>query len=292
MENIIKVSVIICTRNRAKSLKECLAAFEMMVLRPDITWELIVVDNNSTDNTRDVIQEFSERAPVTVKYVHEIKPGLGHARNAGIELATGEVIAFTDDDCIVTSDWLASMVHEFRSDPTISGVGGRVELYDIRDKPITINTSLKRGLLSSIGQVFGYIPGCNMAFKRNVFDQIGNYDGRFGAGAIFKSAEDSDFTYRAYKNGFKIIYSPEMCVYHNHGRRTDYQVRLLIKGYDSGKWALYCKHIFKGDINILKQAYWEIIAIIRRINDILVGTSSYSLAFFKECITNLVFRQH
>ena len=290
MREIRMISVVICTRNRAQAIKKCLSEFEGMKVPIDLTWELIVVDNNSVDETKDVIMAFLERSNLPLIYKHENRRGSSNARNTGIGAARGEIIAFTDDDCIVTPDWLSCIAHEFRSDPTLSGVGGRVELYDIRDKPFTIRTSLTRSLFSSTDQVFGYIPGCNMAFVREVFDQIGNFDGRFGAGTPLKAAEDSDFVYRVYKNGFKMLYSPEVCVYHNHGRRTDHQVKALKRNYEIGKGAFYCKHIFNGDINVLKQAYWEITSALRLIKDILVGTSYYMMIYCKGHVYNKLSR--
>ncbi len=285
MKHINSISVVICTKNRARALEECLGTFETMEVQPDVSLELIVVDNNSTDDTKAVIQNFDTQSAMNVKYVFEEKPGLGHARNAGIAAAHGEIIAFTDDDCFVDQNWLACIVKEFSSDPLLSGIGGRVELYDVRDKPVTIKTSKRRSLFSSAEHVFDCIHGCNMAFYRNVFDQIGCFDGRFGAGTLFKSAEDTDFIYRVYKNGFKMIYSPTVCVYHNHGRRTNHQVRALKNGYEIGKGAFYCKHILNRDVGILKLAYWEITTVLRLLKNIVVGTSCFATVYCRDYIS-------
>jgi len=259
------ISVIICTYNHSESLKMTLKSIEEMSVPEDLRWELILVDNNSSDETRNVVREFMKRSGLSVKYVYEGKQGLGHARIAGCEAATGDILAFTDDDCIVDRHWLSSLAKEFQSDRTLSGAGGRVELFDIRDKPVTIMTSKERVLLSWPGQLFNFIHGCNMAFVRRVFQVVGNYDVRFGAGTKIASAEDSDFIYRVFKSGFKILYSPDFVVYHNHGRRTDAQVRILMKGYIIGRGAFYCKHILKGDLEVLKMAYREIYWLVKNI---------------------------
>jgi GT2 family glycosyltransferase len=104
-----------------------------------------------------------------------------------------------------------------------------------------------------------------MIFSRKVFDEVGVFDTDFGAGARFSSAEDSDFLYRVYKLGLKIIYSPEVLIYHNHGRRHDEQIKMLNHSYAFGRGAFYCKHIFTGDKDILKLAYSEFLSLTKGI---------------------------
>ena len=238
-----------------------------MSVPPDIKWELIIVDNNSTDNLREVVQDFTQKSKLNVRYLFEGKPGLSHARNKGIGEARGNYIAFTDDDCIVDRPWLISILEEFDSDPDLSGLGGRAELYNTEDKPVSIRTSRERHLFVSHNQLFNLIPGCNMAFRRKVFDAVGNFDPDFGAGARIPSAEDTDFYYRVYKTGLKLLYSPDILIYHNHGRCTDEQVQALKRGYLIGRGALYCKYILRGDGIILKMAlrenFWRIINLLK-----------------------------
>jgi len=111
--------------------------------------------------------------------------------------------------------------------------------------------------------------GCNMAFVRRVFDESGYFDTRFGAGTKIPCVEDWDFIYRAYKNGHKTVYSPNVLIYHNHGRRIDNQVNLLIKDYTIGRWAFYCKHAMRGDIDIARTAcmeiYWLFVGITKHL---------------------------
>jgi GT2 family glycosyltransferase len=104
-----------------------------------------------------------------------------------------------------------------------------------------------------------------MAFSRRVFDEVGMFDIDFGAGTWSASSEDSDLLYRVYKKGLKVIYYPDVLVYHNHGRRTISQVKSLNKGYAKGRGAFYCKYILMGDIGVFKLAYSEIFSLIKRI---------------------------
>jgi GT2 family glycosyltransferase len=260
------VSIIVCTYNRCDSLKMLMDSLEGLKDVSAVSWELIVVDNNSTDQTRVVVDGVVKAGCANVKYLFEVRRGKSFALNTGISAAKGEIIAFLDDDCIVTPGWLACLAKEFRNNPECAGIGGRVELYDSRDRPVTIRTSKKKQAFSSSGQLFSLIPGCNMAFIRTVFHQAGNFDVRFGPGTLIASAEDADFIYRVYKLGLPMLYCPDVVIYHNHGRRTDSQVAMLSKLYTIGRGSFYCKHILKGDFEILKMAYWEITTLMRNLS--------------------------
>ena len=261
------ISIIICTCNRCESLLKTLQSIAGMYSPDSIRWEVIVVDNHSNDNTKKVVNEFSLTSKVDITYVVENKRGLSNARNRGVEESKGEIVAFTDDDCIVDVNWLNCLMNEFSSDSAVSGIGGRVELYDERDKPITIMTSKERDLFSSVEQLFSFMHGCNMAFSRKCLDKVGKFDCRLGAGTKISSAEDTDIIYRVHKNDCKLIYCPDVVVYHNHGRRLDSEVGKLMNGYASGRGAFYLKNILKGDVMITKIAYWEILALLRTIMD-------------------------
>ena len=259
------ISVIICTYNRSDKLKNVLKSFQKMHSLGETRWELIVVDNNSTDDTKRVTDEFSKIFPSNLRCFTEWKQGTSHARNKGLRESNGDIIAIIDDDCIVGDAWLSALTREFASDPVLGLLGGRVELYDKKAKPVSIRPSQTREVFDSPGQVFSLIPGCNMAFRREVSERIGGFDTRFGPGSRIPAAEDADFIYRAYKAGFKLAYSPDVLVYHDHGRNTDAQVRQLNRGYVIGRGAFYCKYILAGDRAILKCAYWEVNDLTKRL---------------------------
>jgi len=257
------ISVIIATYNRSDNLRKTLHSLEKMLVPSELSWELIVVDNNSTDDTKELCSKFLQTYTLPLRYMFEGSQGKSIALNKGIQEATGEILAFTDDDAIVDPYWLTSIINEFRSDASISGIGGRVELYNKNDKPITIRNSKNKILLTSPQQLYNpIIIGVNMALKKRVFDEVGDIDSSLGPGTNIGSHEDADFIYRVYKKGFKLIYSPDVLVYHNHGRRTDAEVESLNQKYTLGRGAFYCKHILKGDINIFLMALWELYSII------------------------------
>ncbi|WP_319405982.1 glycosyltransferase [uncultured Desulfosarcina sp.] len=268
-------SIIICTFNGSKRLPLSLESIKRLVVPEKSTGELIVVDNNSTDRTRSVVESFGPDMPFPVRYCFEPLQGLSYARNTGIKQAAGEVVVFTDDDCIVEPNWIVEILTEFRNDPDLMVLGGRVELYNKKDKPVTLRRLNEKRSFSSAIQTFTLLPGCNMAFRKVVSDTIGLFDVNYGAGRKIPSAEDSDFFYRAYGKGYKMAYFPNILIYHNHGRRTDMQVDKLTRGYVIGQGAFYCKHIFKGDFTA---GHLFLIELKRNVKTILLNFSHYQAA--------------
>src|SRR5215472_12967431 len=100
------VTVVVCTYNRCRDLAVALESIAASEMPSSVWWEVLVVDNNSTDETRDVVHAFCERNADRFRYIFEPKQGLSHARNAGIANSYGEVLAFTDDDVTVSPAWL------------------------------------------------------------------------------------------------------------------------------------------------------------------------------------------
>jgi glycosyltransferase involved in cell wall biosynthesis len=122
-------SVIICTRNRSASLARTLQSIVQAAHGIAETWELIVVDNGSTDATPEVVASFEDRLPVNL--VKEPRAGLSNARNAGVAAARGNYILWTDDDVVVDVNWLRAWLAAFRERPDDAVFGGRTEpLYE------------------------------------------------------------------------------------------------------------------------------------------------------------------
>src|SRR4051812_29433765 len=113
------VSVVIATRNRADRLRQALDSLERMSVPNTLSWELIVVDNGSTDGTRQVVNDCEARTIVPLRYVIEPRDGKSVALNAGVRAATGDVIAFTDDDCVMSPEWLTAIAIEFENNPSV-----------------------------------------------------------------------------------------------------------------------------------------------------------------------------
>src|SRR5918995_3785292 len=123
--DMLPITVAICTWNRCHALGETLDAFTRLANPPGACWELLVVNNNCTDQTDDVIHAFEDRLPV--RRTFEPEPGLSHARNRAIDEAAGAYIVWTDDDVTVCRDWLVAYAEAFRRWPDAALFGGPIE---------------------------------------------------------------------------------------------------------------------------------------------------------------------
>ena len=256
------LSVVICTRDRASQLERCLQQFKgTETFRK--SWELIVVDNNSSDDTKAVIQKFAASAPFQVKYLFEGRQGLSHARNRGIAETSGSIIAFTDDDCLVERQWASTIVREFSIDRSLAVLGGRVLPDDPNGQAVGTRTYSDRKLITSFQELFGHMIGCNMAFSKKVFEAIGEFDPLLGKGTSSGSAEDLDLLYRAFKGQLSIVYVPEAVVFHAHGRASVSAIQQVHDEYAKGRGGFYWKHVVRGDLRIAKRAVREIVNLSR-----------------------------
>jgi glycosyltransferase involved in cell wall biosynthesis len=222
------LTVVICTFNRADRLPRCVGA---LLAQDDVAmlpWELLVVDNNSTDHTRRVVDTLASESILPVRYTFESRQGLNHARNHGIDQARGTYIAYIDDDIRVSAGWLNAVRAALRAhDP--DAIGGRIHLELTGVLPPWIRGDM-RGFLGH--QDFGDEPfqmdgrrhypfGGNMTIHRRVFERIGYFDtklGRRGNGhhrqELFKGAE-TDLFHRLSANASRSIwYVPGAIVYH------------------------------------------------------------------------------
>jgi len=236
----MRISLVVTTRNRATQLAESLSQWQKLEV-PDGSWELVVVDNGSTDSTRAVLDAHTSLLPLTV--VTEPTIGAGGAHNAGWKASRGEVVAFVDDDCYPAPDFLSAVLRRFDEGPEIGFVGGRVLLHDPDDYPITIQTSLEhREFLPGQFLHPGIIHGANVSFRRSTLEAISGYDPRLGPGTPF-SGDDVDAQCRALTAGFIGAYDPRVLVYHHHRRRGEREIRRLKRKYDVGRGAYYARQI-------------------------------------------------
>jgi glycosyltransferase involved in cell wall biosynthesis len=223
------ISVIVCTYNRSESLRKTLSSLAQLWAPAGTPWELIVVDNNSTDDTAEVVKTFAAAASFSVRYVCEINQGLSHARNSGIEEARGDIIAFTDDDVTVDPRWLRELQKIFDQFGCI-GVGGRIFPVWIGQKPSWLDSWLERdsshSLRSGTVMSFDYgekpcelgtspVVGANMAFKKTAFENYGVFRTDLGKrGNDPMIGEETEFCTRLSRAGHKLIYAPGAVVYH------------------------------------------------------------------------------
>ncbi len=255
----VDISLIISSRNRAYGLKNCLDAVSVAASHAAyLRLELVFVDNGSTDETSEIVSTWALTAPIQTNLIFEGRPGLAVARNTGMTAARGRVLAFTDDDCEVFPDYFATLAALFASDTEMVMRGGRIELGDARDLPVTIKPELEPAVLTSELHAGGFIHGANMAFPHGLIDKVGLFDTRFGAGATFRSGEDTDYVHRTFNAGVRVEYLPEFAVKHFHGRREIADVKKLQSGYAFGNGALYAKYLFDRRSNMRGMLRWDI----------------------------------
>lgn len=295
------VSFVICTRNRGRIFERCLASVEGAALhRADVPAEIVIVDNGSTDRTAGVIAGFVDRSRVSVSSLYLAVPGLGAARNLGISAASGTWLVFTDDDCVLAEDYIGDLMRHVAEDTRPVVRGGRVELGDPADLPLTIKTSDHVEHFTPGQFPGGFVHGCNLAIPRAVIARIGVFDDRFGAGAPLRSAEDTDFILRAHRAGFAIEYVPDMRVSHFHGRRSDADAARLILNYSYGNGAIYAKHGMALRW-LLKFLFWTTRSAWREWRDrqrrprysvserrILAANLAGAVAYLRSCVTRYI----
>lgn len=243
---MIDVTVLICTRDRAPALAAALASLTRAAIWADgVRIEAIVVDNGSTDGTPALLERWTSEQRFSVRVIREDRPGLARARNSGLAHSRGAIVAMTDDDCVLHRDYLIAIVNAFAAAPGPAVIGGRILLGDPADLRVTVKLEDHAMVADPRAFPGGFVMGANLAFHADVLARIGGFDERFGAGAPFVAAEDTDFLLRATKHGIPVLYDPYITVDHHHGRRRIEDETRLLAGYSFGDGALYAKHLLR-----------------------------------------------
>lgn len=246
------LSLIICTRNRDAQLGEALQALER--ISSSAAWEIVIVDNGSTDQTAAVIAKAKLSNPRIV-YVFEAQQGLGAARDTAWRHAQGGVLSFTDDDCYPSPDFVDAVLEVFRDHPEADYIGGRITLHDPADAPITIDLRTEAETISPYSYIHtGRLKGANISFRRAVLEKVGGLDRGLGAGTPFP-CEDADLLAAASWAGFAGRFDPRFSVAHHHGRKVHEAARLR-EGYDRGRGAYYMKYIMRADTRLAYVRAW------------------------------------
>lgn len=215
------ISVVLCTYNRPASLKSTLESFSGLTLPSDLDWELIVVDNNSKDKTREIIQEFAKTAGFSVRYVFESRQGKSAAMNAGVAAAKGEIVAFTDDDVLLHPEWLLNLKRAF-DEFDCAGVGGRIIPVWRHPKPEWLEMEDQQAIVHfELGDKTKEIKdspplGANSAYRKDTFAKYGLFRLDLGVSGENRgvTCEDTEFATRLFRAGEKIMYVPSAIVYH------------------------------------------------------------------------------
>ena len=203
-----KVSIVICTYNRCEELEKTLQSICAVTYEP---FEVIVVDNNSTDDTKRIVEKYP------VQYIMESKQGVAHARNRGLEASCGEFVGFIDDDESVNTDWIVSILKGFTLDRSVGAVTGPVIPQYMETPPVWMTEDFHGStggadyrLLSSSEAI-----GTGNSMFRS--DLVKNIRFKTALGRVKNSlisGEDTEFVQQLYDRGYKGAYSPEAIVYH------------------------------------------------------------------------------
>jgi glucosyl-dolichyl phosphate glucuronosyltransferase len=218
----MKITVILCTYNRCRSLAKALESTAALRLPESDEWEILVVDNNSTDKTREVVENFCRQYPGRFRYLFEPRQGKSHALNAGIRESRADVLAFMDDDVTVDPGWLEHLTAPL-DDGRWAGAGGRILPQQTFRPPPWLSLSERHALgplalfdpSPDAAELFEAPFGTNMAFRKGVFDRHGGFRTDLGPrpGSEIRS-EDSEFAHRLMTAGEHLRYERSAIVYH------------------------------------------------------------------------------
>jgi GT2 family glycosyltransferase len=223
-----RASVVVCTYNGGRTLDQCLRSLRELDY-PD--FEVIVVDDGSTDDTREILRPYSE-----VKAIHQPNRGLSAARNVGLHAATGEVIAYTDSDCFADTDWLTHLVDQLERTGA-AAVGG--PNLTPEDGWLAACVGAAPGQPTHVlesDQVAEHVPGCNMAFRRDALLAINGFDPLYR-----KAGDDVDVCWRLQQSGWWITFAPGAFVWH-HRRQTPRAYLKQQMGYGEAEAVLRFHH--------------------------------------------------
>ncbi len=211
------ISVVVCTYNRSRLLKIMLDSLCQQELESS-RFEVIVVDNNSQDDTRQVVEQFQKRLP-QLRYILEMEQGLSNARNRGWREAGGEYVAYVDDDCKASPEWLkraACVIGEVAPDV----FGGPYYAYYLTDKPAWFKDDYGTNVLTEKARLLNakeYLSGGNIFARRQLLGQSGGFAAEMGMkGSRIAYGEETIFQMKVRKDfpDVKIYYDPSVYVYH------------------------------------------------------------------------------
>jgi glycosyltransferase involved in cell wall biosynthesis len=239
----LSVSVVVPTRNRASHARECAAT----ILANSSLAELIVVDQSDDHETEQALAELGDPR---LRYVRTDTRGCTAARNIGIELSRSELVALTDDDCRVPSNWTDHIAEVFSKERDAILVCGRVEVpEELWERGFTESFEPHErewiGRFPPFGRDWGITA--NMSLRRDAVLRLGSFDPFLGAGSPLRSGGEPDLIFRVLKAGLKIINANEVVVSHLGVRPHGPAASKLMRNYGFGTGAALFKHVRLGD---------------------------------------------
>lgn len=240
----MNITVILCTYNRSETLRQSLASAASLILPESVEWEVLVVDNNSVDQTRSVVEEFCKQYPGRFRYLFEAKAGKSNALNTGVREARGDILAFMDDDVTLDPMWLQHLTAALRNRKWV-GVGGRILQRWTCSRPnwLRIDGPYRRmgwpltsfDLGDKAFEPIANINGTNMAFNKGVFAKYGGFRTDLGPQPGNEIRwEDTEFGLRLSAAGAQVGYEPSAVVYHPVPEKRLTKVYFLTWWFDFG----------------------------------------------------------
>ena len=218
----MKLDVVVPTYNRSALLRRTISSLLQAPVPPGLDVTILIVDNNSKDDTEQVVREIQTQTARSLVYVRETNQGLSHARNAGIRAGTGDLIGFIDDDEEIHERWYEVIAREF-ADESIQFIGGPC----LANCPVPLPAWLPPGYNGALGiidpkprTIFepsfpGNLNGGNAVLRRTVFDSVGNYSTRLGrSGKGLLSEEDAELYRRLLSAEIRGFHVPDLIIYH------------------------------------------------------------------------------
>ncbi len=257
----MKISVLISTFNRCESLKDTLVSLVNQECNDNFEYEVIVIDNNSKDETKEVIELYRNKFKNNLAYYFEPKQGKAFALNLGIKKSTGDILAFTDDDVLLDKYWLLGISETFKR-YNVDIVGGAINPLWLDEKPKWL-TSKFYGMLPVLNYGDSFFStrsrknlafGANCAFKKLLFDKYGLYDERM------YFSQDTEICNRFLKNGAIFSYNPKIISYHKINKNRFSKDYFRKWHFHRGKLSIYIEN--PAYISICMQLFDKFISFI------------------------------
>lgn len=276
-----QVTVIVPTRDRSAMIAECLSSL-LALDYPEL--QILIVDQSSTDETVREVEAIA-KDDHRLRVLRTPPTGSSIARNLGAQASTAEIVAYTDDDCIVHPQWVQNLVREFE-DSRVALVHGRLlAAPNGRRTGIEVAYKPTEGRQEFAGRVPPWYVGhgANMAIRRAALLKVGGFDPLLGAGGQFGACVDLDMTYRLLLAGWRGVYTGHALVYHRQWRNWR-ERRKTERRYGVGAGAMFAKHVRMGDLyglRLLATWTWEL--GVRRLGAGLLKWRSFRPMYLGYC---------